>query len=151
MIFQFEHLTTFIFHLTHLALWLLWLSNNHIIFNILSIRSEHYALPGTIMLKPITHLLVLMLTGGNIGDGGEQGKRECFCYFSFHHQFHIIGLALIDNLYLEKHEEKKESKLRGENQATRVLTSTHQKCHYMRELVQSNLGWGKVVVGVENG
>jgi hypothetical protein len=47
--------------------------------NILSIRSEHYVLPATITLKPITHLLVLMLIGGNIGDGGEQGKRECFC------------------------------------------------------------------------
>lgn len=61
--------------------------------NILSIRSEHYALPATITLKPITHLLVLMLIGGNIGEGGEQGKRECFCYFFFYHQFHIIGLG----------------------------------------------------------
>jgi hypothetical protein len=108
--------------------------------NILSIRSEYYALPATIKLKPITHLLVLMLIGGDVGDGGERGKRECFCYSSFCHQFHIIGLALIDNFSLEKHEEKKESKLGEENQATRVLTSTHQKCHYMRELVQSNLG-----------
>jgi hypothetical protein len=33
--------------------------------NILSIRSEHYVLPATITLKPITHLLVLMLIGGN--------------------------------------------------------------------------------------
>jgi hypothetical protein len=49
--------------------------------NILSIRSENYVLPATITLKPITHLLVLMLIGGNVGDSGEQGKRECFCYF----------------------------------------------------------------------
>jgi len=61
--------------------------------NILSIRSEHYALPATIKLKPITHLLVLMLIGGSIGDGGEQGKKECFCYSSFYHQFHIIELG----------------------------------------------------------
>ncbi len=78
--------------------------------NILSIRSEHYALPATIKLKPITHLLVLMLIGGNVGDDGEQGKRECMLLLLFllsPISYHGTGWALIDNCSLEKPEEKK--------------------------------------------